>query len=302
MDLSIIFATYHSEEILQKSLESYCLIETDYQWELIIVDNASREETRRVVNAFKTKLPIHFIEKSEPGKNNALNKAIPLAKSDLILFTDNDILPNKHIVDQYVNYAKREPEFNIFGGKIWPDRTLPSWIDLSSPIIRAALGALNLGDKNREVDADALWGGNMLIRRCVFDDGVRFASKDLTVVNNHITGSETELLTRLQKTGNRTMYLSEAEVGHQIRDEQLTLLWLVKRAYKAGGGYAYNNPLGNMPSVLGMPRYLCKVIVIDVLKLLVNLFSFKKNIICISLMKISNTYGRLVQFYQDRKG
>ena len=82
MDLSIIFATYHSEDILQKSLESYCLINTDYQWELIIVDNADREETRSIVNAFKTKLPIHFIENSEPGKNNALNKAIPFAKGE----------------------------------------------------------------------------------------------------------------------------------------------------------------------------------------------------------------------------
>jgi hypothetical protein len=77
---------------------------------------------------------------------------------------------------------------------------------------------------------------------------------------------------------------------------------MVKRAYKAGGGYAYNNPVGNMASVCGMPRYLFKVIIVDVLKLLLNLLSFQKSIICISLMKISNTYGRLVQFYQDRKG
>ena len=39
MNLSIIFATFHSEKVLKKTLESYCLIESDYSWELIIVDN-----------------------------------------------------------------------------------------------------------------------------------------------------------------------------------------------------------------------------------------------------------------------
>tara|TARA_B110000902_G_scaffold194815_1_gene220833 strand:+ start:124 stop:1161 length:1038 start_codon:yes stop_codon:yes gene_type:complete len=300
VDLSIIFATYHSEEILQKSLESYCEIESNYQWELIIVDNANREETREIISLFKDKLPINFIEQSEPGKNNALNKAIPHAKGDLIWFTDNDILPNKNLIDQYVNHARNELDINIFGGKISPDRLLPKWIDVSSPTIRAALGVLDMGEENKIIDADAFWGGNMLIRKNIFDQGVRFASKELLVVNNHITGSETELLTRLHKSGHSAMYLKEPEVLHQIRDEQLKVTWLVKRAYKAGGGYAYNNPVGAMTSFLGMPRYLFKVLAIDLIELLVKIFSCKKNKICISLMKISNTFGRLKQFYQDR--
>ncbi|MBA6328718.1 glycosyltransferase family 2 protein [Colwellia sp. MB02u-6] len=300
MDLSIIFATYHSEEILQKSLECYCLIESNYQWELIIVDNAYREETRKVIDLFKDKLPIHFIEKSESGKNNALNKAIPHAKSDLIWFTDNDILPNKNLVDQYVNHARSKLDINIFGGKILPDRVLPKWIEVSSPSIKTALGILDLGDENRVIDADALWGGNMLIRKGIFDQGVRFASKEITVVNNHITGSETELLIRLKNAGNTTMYLKDSEVRHQIRDEQLTLGWLIKRAYNAGGGYVYNNPVGQMPNFFGMPRYLFKVLLTDILKVLVKAFSFKKSEICLSLMKVSNTYGKLVQFSRDR--
>ena len=82
MDMSIVFATYHSENILRKSLESYCQIETDYQWELIIVDNACRAETKNLVSEFKDRLPINFIEQSPPGKNNALNKALSFVQSE----------------------------------------------------------------------------------------------------------------------------------------------------------------------------------------------------------------------------
>jgi glycosyltransferase involved in cell wall biosynthesis len=301
MDLSIIFATYHSEEILQKSLECYCLIESNYQWELIIVDNADREETRKVISLFKDKLPLNFIEKSVAGKNNALNKAIPHAKSDLIWFTDNDILPNKKLVDQYIEHARSELGVNVFGGKISPDRVLPEWIDVSSAIIRAALGILDMGEENKIINADALWGGNMLIRKSIFDQGIQFASKEMLVVNNHITGSETELLTRLQKAGHTAMYLKAPLVLHQIRDEQLNLSWLVRRAFKAGGGYAYNNPVGQTNHYFGMPRYLIRVLAIDLLQIVVKTIAFKKSEICISLMRVSNTFGRLVQFYQDRK-
>jgi glycosyltransferase involved in cell wall biosynthesis len=300
LDLSIIFATYHSEEILQKSLECYCLIDSKYQWELIIVDNANREETKKIISQFKDKLPIHFIDKSEPGKNNALNKAIPCVKSDLIWFTDNDILPNKSIINQYVEFAKSEPEINIFGGKILPDRSIPKWIDVSAPSIKTALGILDLGEKNKVIDADAFWGGNMLIRKCIFDQGIRFASKDIAVVNNHITGSETELLIRLQNVGHTSMYLTEAEVRHQIRDEQLKLTWFVKRAYNAGGGYAYNNPVGQNKSIYGMPRYQIKIFAIDILKAIIKVASFNKSEICLSLMKVSNTFGKLVQYSRDR--
>ena len=300
MDLSVIFATYHSEEILQKTLESYCLINSTYEWELIIVDNANRKETQKIIYSFKEKLPINFIEKSEPGKNNALNKAIPHAKSDLIWFTDNDILPNKNLVNQYVEYARSEPNINIFGGKILPDRLLPSWIDVSSPMIRAALGILDMGEDNKIIDADAFWGGNMLIRKSIFDQGIRFASKELTVVNNHITGSESELLNRLYKAGHNAIYLKDPAVLHQIRDEQLKLTWLVKRAYKAGGGYAYNNPVGEMVNFFGMPRYLFKILVVDLLMLPGKIFTFNKSKYCIALMRISNTFGRLLQFFQDR--
>lgn len=68
MDLSIIFATYKNEHILEKSLQAYCQISTPYQWELIIVDNACRKETTEVVAKFLDRLPITFIDRSKPGK------------------------------------------------------------------------------------------------------------------------------------------------------------------------------------------------------------------------------------------
>ncbi|MBA6341494.1 glycosyltransferase family 2 protein [Colwellia sp. MB02u-10] len=300
MDLSIIFATYHSEEILQKSLECYCLIDSKYQWELIIVDNANREETRKVIDLFKDKLPIHFIKESDSGKNNALNKAIPHAKSDLIWFTDNDILPPPDLVDIYVDNCQKYMKYDVFGGNILPDTALPEWIDTSSHLIKAAFGILKLGDENLPVDASSFWGGNMLIRKRVLDSGIKFGSKVCSSGNNHIMGNETELLLRLEKDGYLGFFLSNATVKHQIRQEQLTVKWLIRRAYNAGGGIAYNTQLDDISTICGMPKYFFRILIIDFFTALWGIITFRKKLMIISLMKLSNTIGRLKQFFKDR--
>ncbi len=296
LDLSIVFATYHNEEILQKSLESYCLIETEYEWELIIVDNANREETKRLVNKYKTKLPIHFIEKSEPGKNNALNKALPFINGNLIMFTDNDIIPNKNLINHYINAANNYPEFDIFGGKILPDITLPQWVDTSSASVRGAFGILDLGNEDVEVDPVAsIWGGNMMLKKAIFNQGFAFNGVIGPKGTNYTMGSESELLARLKMSGYKAMYVANAVVKHQIRQEQLSISWLTKRSFRSGKGEGYQHEYNGVSKVLGYPRYLIKVLCKDFIRVATSLFSGKKLIICNAMMTLYHTAGLLNQ-------
>jgi glycosyltransferase involved in cell wall biosynthesis len=211
MDLSIVFATFKSEHILEKSLQAYCAINTAYHWELIIVDNANRQETRDVINLYKDKLPLTFIEESSPGKNNALNIALPLIKSDLVLFTDNDTLPDKQLVDVCVTSAIKYPEHAVFSGKILPDVHLPQWIDITSHRIRSALGFYDKGEADREILPEDVWGGNMLVRSSIFNSGIRFNVDVGPNDKNYIMGSETEFLKRLQTDGYKAMYIANSK-------------------------------------------------------------------------------------------
>lgn len=301
MDLSIIFATYHSEDVLQKSLESYLLIDTRFQWELIIVDNACRSQTKELISRYQKNLPIVFIEQPIAGKNNALNKAIPFAKSDLIWFTDNDILPNPDLVDTYVNFCQEHQEYDVFGGNIQPDRCFPQWMDLTSPSIKTAFGILDLGENSQPMEATSFWGGNFLVRKAVFDAGVRFGVSDSSNKNNHISGNETELLTRLVTLGYKGHSIIKANsVQHQIRDEQLYLKWLVRRAYNAGEGASYVQSLNleGMALLFGTPKYLFRMFFQDSFKLILTLLKFDKKQLCLALMKVSNSFGR-IKFYMS---
>jgi glycosyltransferase involved in cell wall biosynthesis len=296
MELSIVFATFKNEDVLDKSLNAYCNIITDYTWELIIVDNACRKETRTVIKKFQQHLPIVLLEQFKQGKNNALNKTLPIIKGELVMFTDNDIIPESNIIDVYVEAAKVYPDANVFGGRILPDIKLPSWIDTSSGRIRSAFGIFDKGDSDISLPPMEIWGGNMMLRTFLFKDHMSFNIKVGPSGSNYVMGSETELLKRLEANGHQGMYIANSIVHHQIRSEQLTINWLKHRTYRLGRGVA-NGEQDNSAQLFGIPRYLIKSIAFDSFHALKSIVLFKskkeKNK---SFMDLYFNLGRFAQF------
>lgn len=65
--------------------------------ELIIVDNGSTDETKIVVAAFRNRapLPVIYVYEGHPGLAAARNSGILQAAHQVILFTDDDCLPDR---------------------------------------------------------------------------------------------------------------------------------------------------------------------------------------------------------------
>lgn len=68
----------------------------NFEW--IIVDDGSTDDTERVVHAFieENKIPIRYIKKENEGKHLAINKGVELAKGELFFIVDSDdyLMPN----------------------------------------------------------------------------------------------------------------------------------------------------------------------------------------------------------------
>lgn len=108
--VSVIISTYNSEEWLRKVLEGYRGQIYD-NYEIIIADDGSREETKVLIDSFRKDYPvaIRHLWHEDKGyrRQRILNKAIVEASYDYILFTDGDCIPRKDFVTTHVKYAEK---------------------------------------------------------------------------------------------------------------------------------------------------------------------------------------------------
>lgn len=123
--VSIVLPTYNSsEKLLNKSIES-ALKQTLAEWELIIVDDASTNDTPRILDAWAKKdrriLVVHK-EKNEfreLGISGSLNRGIDLARGKYIARLDQDdywIDPQK--LEKQAAFLDSHPDHAIVGGGV----------------------------------------------------------------------------------------------------------------------------------------------------------------------------------------
>lgn len=117
MRVSVVISTYNSPEWLEKVLWGYeC--QTYMDFELVIADDGSGEETRDIINRFKTRSDMDIIhvwhEDRGFQKSQILNKAIQASTTDYLIFSDGDCIPRKDFVAVHVRNA--EPGYFLSGG------------------------------------------------------------------------------------------------------------------------------------------------------------------------------------------
>ena len=85
---SIILPTYNRASFLKRSIGSV-LAQTYTDWELIVIDDGSRDHTKEVVTSFKDPR-IHYFYQENAERSAARNNGIARAKGEYICFLDSD--------------------------------------------------------------------------------------------------------------------------------------------------------------------------------------------------------------------
>ena len=94
--VSIIICTCNRSLDLERTLAALMTVEVpaDLPTELIVVDNASTDDTARVLREARLPhLPLRALHEPRPGQSLARNTALAAARGDVILFTDDDVRP-----------------------------------------------------------------------------------------------------------------------------------------------------------------------------------------------------------------
>jgi len=109
MKTSVIFTTYNSPEWMEKVLWGF-FAQTYSDFEIIIADDGSRDETRQLIDRMTaiSPVPVHHIWQPDEGfqKSRILNKAIATAKGDYLIFTDGDCIPREDFVAEHLRHSE----------------------------------------------------------------------------------------------------------------------------------------------------------------------------------------------------
>ncbi|CAD5928847.1 putative glycosyltransferase RT0329 [Planktothrix tepida] len=142
--VSVIIPTYNCDRFLPEAIDSV-LMQTYQDYEIIVIDDGSTDETRQVLESYQNK--IRYFYQQNQGSAVARNLGIKQAKGELIAFLDADdfwIVPEK--LAEQVNCFEQQPSLGSVhtgwqivdagGDKIidvepWreiPDLNLESWL------------------------------------------------------------------------------------------------------------------------------------------------------------------------------
>jgi glycosyltransferase involved in cell wall biosynthesis len=243
-DISVVIATHNRAAILGDTLKHMTELDRkDLNVEFVIVDNNSTDNTKGVIASFADRLPLRYLFESKPGQNYARNRALADAElGDIVAFTDDDIEPNRDWFQVIRSASGRWPQYNVFGGRIfpvWPDSNKPGWTEIRV-VQELGFAAHDYADHEELYESDRYpSSGNFWVRRSLMDEGYRFDEAVEWSPTNRIMGTETIFLRHLVKNGQRVVHCPSAVVGHKITTEQVTLANLLKRAYSWGRGMAY---------------------------------------------------------------
>lgn len=108
--ISILLATYNWPQALKLCLESLAL-QTDNNFEIIIADDGSTENTKAAIESFKEIHPAHITHlwQEDQGfrKTKILNQAIAASHGDYLLFLDGDCIVQPDFVERHRQLSQK---------------------------------------------------------------------------------------------------------------------------------------------------------------------------------------------------
>jgi glycosyltransferase involved in cell wall biosynthesis len=260
MDITVILCTYNRCRVLAKALDSLAasrLPET-VEWEVLVVDNNSTDQSRQVVEEFyRAKLGhVRYLFEPQPGKSYALNSGIREARGKILAFIDDDVTVEPTWLQNLV-FALRDGEWVGAGGRILTGKTIPfpHWLAPDGPYSMGGVlaASFDLGDKAGPLDR-APYGTNMAFRKEMFEKYGGFRMDLGPSPNNEIPrpNEDTEFGRRLMAAGERLWYEPSAVVHHEVPEKRLRKEYFL--AWWFDFGRAMVREWGRGPDLLGIPR------------------------------------------------
>jgi glycosyltransferase involved in cell wall biosynthesis len=295
--ITVIVCTYNRSEVLRQAIQSLVsqLPPTGCGWEILVVDNNSTDETRKVVEDFERRYPglIHYWFEPRQGISYARNAGVQRAKGEIVAFLDDDETAGVGWL-QNLTANLQGGEWAGAGGRILPVAPfpLPRWLLANSDFTAGPLPSFDRGLDSGEL-REPPFSANMAFRREVFEQLGGFRTDLGRSGQGLFSNEDTEFGRRLMRTGFRLRYEPSAVTYHLVYESRLHKQYYLTWWFNKGRSDV--RELGTEPAanhVLGIPGRLFRSLIWQAARWMVSLDSvqrFKWK------MLMWNTSGQMVE-------
>ena len=225
MKLSVIIVSWNVRQELLDCLHSIQENPPSYNYEIIVIDNASTDGT---VEAIEKIFPVVelVINKNNRGFATANNVGIQKSQGQYILFLNPDTIVHPHSLDTLVKFMDENKDVGACGAKLLnPDGSHQDSIRCF-PSFRSALHRhtafkyigifkrdykkwiMKDHDSNKQMDVEQIMGAALMTRKSIIEQ-VGQMDEDFFMYYE-----EVDLCYRIKEAGRRIVYVPESEITH----------------------------------------------------------------------------------------
>ena len=265
MDISIIIPTHNRAALAEQAVRSAMAL--DYpkdRYEIIVVDNASRDSTQQIVQSLQKDsngCDLRYVLEEQLGLHHARHAGARSAKGDILVFTDDDATFDPGWLQAYAKAFAVNPEMIAAGGPVRPkwEAPPPPWLrdymEQESKDTKM-FGILSLMEPYDEFRIDPqgfFFGVNMAIRRHTLLEVGGFNPESFG--DMWLGDGETGLNRKLWQRGMLIGYVPDALVYHHIPAQRMTVKYFHHRMANEGACEVYARFHRGIPSWLRLFKH-----------------------------------------------
>lgn len=229
-EISVVVCTYNREKMLPECLDSLANQRANKNlYEVIVVDNNSKDNTSKVANEFVTKYSnFKILFEQNQGLSHARNLGLKEALADYVAYIDDDARAGEDWIEEALKIVN-EKQPDIFGGPVYPifPDGKPEWFKEEYGT-RGDMGQTGWLKKGFLIGTNIVFKKSILEEYGGFDPALGMKGENLSY------HEETRVVFRAFKENKKIYYSKELAVRDIIPDYKKSLAFFIYSKYKAG--------------------------------------------------------------------
>jgi glucosyl-dolichyl phosphate glucuronosyltransferase len=261
--ISVILCTYNRAQSLGKTIESVVAqtMPSSLEWDLLVVDNNSTDETREVVKDFQRRYPqrVRYAFEPQQGISFARNTGVRSGWGEILAFIDDDETADPGWL-QCLTAHLFSGDWSGSGGRVvplWSARP-PRWVSSKHSFICGPLAMFNPDTEGDQL-TEPPFGANMAFRREIFEQYGVFRTDLGRSGKGLLSGEDTEFGRRVMAAGARMRYEPQAITHHPVEKGRIRKKYFLMWWFNKGRSDVRENGVApHRWSVLGVPIRLLR--------------------------------------------